>query len=169
MTDHDPVNSPRHYLSHPSGVECIQITEHMNFNLGNCVKYVWRADLKLDAIEDLKKARFYLDREIAKREREAAKREREAAAQSPSQVRKKVSSPAPLPASLPAPAITAGTPKLVAAIVELLSEAGDRGLSMPKLRARVHAKQRTSVGSVVDAMVEAGQLSRSGYRYVLTN
>jgi heme exporter protein D len=66
----DLVNHPPHYTGHPSGVECITITEHMGFNLGNTVKYVWRADLKGDAIEDLKKARWYLDREIAKRERE---------------------------------------------------------------------------------------------------
>lgn len=60
----DNVNHPGHYTSHPSGVECIQITEHMNFNLGNALKYIWRADLKADRDEDLKKARFYLDREI---------------------------------------------------------------------------------------------------------
>ena len=65
---HDPVNHPSHYVSHPSKVECIQITEHMGFCLGNAIKYIWRADLKADAIEDLKKARWYLDREIAKRE-----------------------------------------------------------------------------------------------------
>lgn len=65
----DPVNHPKHYTSHPSGVECITVTEHMGFNLGNAVKYIWRADLKADAIEDLKKARWYIDREIAKRER----------------------------------------------------------------------------------------------------
>jgi len=64
----DPVNHPKHYTAHPSGVECIQITEHMNFCLGNVIKYVWRAGLKADAVEDLKKARFYLDREIARRE-----------------------------------------------------------------------------------------------------
>lgn len=72
----DPVNHPKHYTDHPSGVECIQITEHMGFNLGNAVKYIWRCDLKLDAIEDLKKAEFYIKREIEKREkaaREAAK------------------------------------------------------------------------------------------------
>lgn len=63
----DPVNHPRHYTSHPSGIECIQITEHMGFNLGNAVKYVWRADLKADAIEDLKKARWYIERELKKR------------------------------------------------------------------------------------------------------
>jgi hypothetical protein len=65
----DPVNHPTHYTAHPSGVECIQVTEHMGFNLGNAVKYIWRADLKGKALEDLKKARFYIDREIAKRER----------------------------------------------------------------------------------------------------
>jgi len=65
----DMVNHPPHYTSHPSGIECIQITEHMGFNLGNVLKYIWRADLKGTAVEDLKKARFYLDREIAKRER----------------------------------------------------------------------------------------------------
>src|SRR5690606_33746217 len=64
----ESVDHPRHYTSHPSGIECIQVTEHMGFNLGNVVKYAWRCDLKKDAIEDLKKARWYLDREIAKRE-----------------------------------------------------------------------------------------------------
>lgn len=73
MTTHDPVDHPKHYTARPSGVECIQITEHMGFNLGNTIKYIWRADLKADAVEDLKKARWYLDREIAKRE--TAKRE----------------------------------------------------------------------------------------------
>lgn len=63
----DMVDHPPHYTEHPSGVECIQITEHMGFCLGNAVKYIWRADLKGDAIEDLQKARWYLDREIAKR------------------------------------------------------------------------------------------------------
>jgi len=63
----DNVNSPKHYTSHPSGIECIQVTEHMGFNLGNAVKYIWRADLKNDAVEDLRKARWYIDREIQKR------------------------------------------------------------------------------------------------------
>lgn len=65
----DPVNHPKHYTAHPSGVECIQITEHMGFCLGNAVKYIWRADLKANAIEDLKKARWYIDREIERRAR----------------------------------------------------------------------------------------------------
>lgn len=63
----DPVNRPAHYTAHPSGVECIQIVEHMNFCLGNAVKYIWRAGLKHDdAVEDLRKARFYIDREISR-------------------------------------------------------------------------------------------------------
>ena len=65
----DNVNHPKHYTDHPSGVECIQITEHMGFNLGNALKYIWRCDLKKDAIEDLKKARWYIDREISRREK----------------------------------------------------------------------------------------------------
>jgi hypothetical protein len=63
----DLVNNPPHYKSHPSGIECIQITEHMNFCLGNATKYIWRADLKHDAIEDLKKAIWYIEREIQRR------------------------------------------------------------------------------------------------------
>jgi hypothetical protein len=63
----DVVNQPKHYTEHPSGIECIQVTEHMGFNLGNAIKYIWRCDLKLDAIEDLKKAKWYIDREIDKR------------------------------------------------------------------------------------------------------
>ena len=65
----DPVNHPRHYTSHPSGVEAITVTEHMNFCLGNAVKYIWRAGEKGDAITDLRKSRWYLDREIARLER----------------------------------------------------------------------------------------------------
>ena len=63
----DNVNRPEHYTAHPSGIECIQITEHMGFNLGNALKYIWRCDLKGKSIEDLKKAKWYIDREIAKR------------------------------------------------------------------------------------------------------
>lgn len=64
----DPVNHPPHYKSHASGIECIQITEHMNFCLGNAIKYIWRAEEKGRMIEDLKKARWYIDREIKRRE-----------------------------------------------------------------------------------------------------
>ena len=63
----DNVNHPKHYTSHPSGVETIQITEHMNFCLGNAVKYIMRADHKGKAVEDLQKAAWYINREIARR------------------------------------------------------------------------------------------------------
>lgn len=66
----DAVNHPSHYTKHPSGIECIQVTEHMGFNLGNAVKYIWRADLKGNTIEDLRKAQWYIDRELAKRQNE---------------------------------------------------------------------------------------------------
>ena len=63
----DMVAHPPHYTKHPSGVECIQIAEHMSFCLGNVIKYIWRADEK-GGLEDLKKARWYLEREISRRE-----------------------------------------------------------------------------------------------------
>lgn len=62
----DEVNHPPHYTAHPSGVECIEITEHLNFCIGNAIKYLWRADLK-NGVEDLKKAEWYIKREIARR------------------------------------------------------------------------------------------------------
>lgn len=65
----DPVNKPRHYNVSRSGIECVQVTEHMNFCLGNAVKYIWRADEKGKAVEDLRKAVWYLQREISRRER----------------------------------------------------------------------------------------------------
>jgi hypothetical protein len=61
----DMVNHPPHYKSHPSGIECIDVTEHFNFNLGNVIKYIWRSHLKHEnPIGDLLKAEFYLRREI---------------------------------------------------------------------------------------------------------
>ena len=58
------VDHPQHYNEHPSGIECIDVVEHMTFNLGNAVKYVWRAGLKSeDPDEDLRKAIWYLERE----------------------------------------------------------------------------------------------------------
>lgn len=64
----DNVNHPEHYTSHPSGIECIEITRHYPFSIGNAIKYLWRAGLKKDAslsdnqkeIEDLKKAIWYI-------------------------------------------------------------------------------------------------------------
>lgn len=77
----DNVNNPKHYNDHPSGVECITITEHMNFNVGNAVKYLWRAGLKQSPgkdqaakhLEDLKKAAWYVNREIQRVETAAAR------------------------------------------------------------------------------------------------
>ena len=63
-TKYDPVSHPEHYNSHTSGIECIQVTEHMSFNLGNAVKYIWRCYSKHDPVEDLRKAVWYLQREI---------------------------------------------------------------------------------------------------------
>lgn len=73
----DMVNHPPHYTSDPSGVECIDVTRHRNFNIGNAIKYLWRAGLKkpelvagialpaiAKQIEDLKKARWYIADEI---------------------------------------------------------------------------------------------------------
>ncbi len=68
----DQVNHPKHYTSDPSGIECIDITRHRNFNVGNAIKYLWRAGLKIDAdkssinkqIEDLEKAVWYIVDEI---------------------------------------------------------------------------------------------------------
>lgn len=59
-----PVTSPPHYTGHPSGLQCIDITRHMNFNLGNVFKYIWRHELKGNPVEDLRKAKFYLEDEI---------------------------------------------------------------------------------------------------------
>lgn len=62
--EHDAVNHPRHYTAHKSGVECITVVECFNFNLGNAIKYIWRAGEKGHELEDLKKSAWYLSREI---------------------------------------------------------------------------------------------------------
>lgn len=64
----DPVNHPKHYTSHPSGIECIEITRYYNFNIGNAMKYLWRHGLKGSTVEDLKKAVWYIQDEIKKME-----------------------------------------------------------------------------------------------------
>lgn len=71
--DSPSVDHPPHYTEHPSGVECIAITEHFNFCLGNAIKYIWRAGLKGDAVEDLKKARWYIDRELKNRDMDSSR------------------------------------------------------------------------------------------------
>ena len=69
MPTPDSVNHPPHYTAHPSGIEVIEITKHMNFPLGNVVKYVLRHEHK-GGLEDLKKARWYLNCEIEKLEQQ---------------------------------------------------------------------------------------------------
>lgn len=64
----EKVDHPLHYNAHPSGFECLDVVRHMNFNLGNVVKYVWRADEKGDRLTDLRKAAFYLADEIKRLE-----------------------------------------------------------------------------------------------------
>ena len=65
----DEINKSKHYNSHPSGVECITIAQHETFNLGNVYKYIWRHGLKSeDKLQDLKKAKYYLDKEIERLE-----------------------------------------------------------------------------------------------------
>lgn len=64
----DNVNHPKWYTQHPSGIECIEITRHYCFAIGNAIKYLWRAGLKVDEgmtdkqkeIEDLEKAIWYI-------------------------------------------------------------------------------------------------------------
>lgn len=69
----DPIN-PDHYTQSPARctcgrpIECIQIAEHMNFTIGNAIKYLWRADHKGQPVEDLRKARWYINREIERRD-----------------------------------------------------------------------------------------------------
>ena len=63
----DMVNHPSHYTSHPKGIECIDVIEECdNFNLAQVMRYVWRVAFggKADDMEDLRKAKFYLERAI---------------------------------------------------------------------------------------------------------
>lgn len=77
--EHDAVNHPKHYCSHPSGVECINVVEHMNFCRGNAIKYVWRAGGKGETIEkeieDLEKAGWYIQREVDRLKKSCARQE----------------------------------------------------------------------------------------------
>lgn len=73
----DFVNHPKHYTSHLSGIECIDVIEHMTLCTGNAVKYLWRAGQKREEgmtdlekqIEDLNKASWYIQREIQRLEK----------------------------------------------------------------------------------------------------
>lgn len=63
---YDPVERPKHYNVHPSGVECIELAELLRFCSGNSLKYLWRSGLKDEAPseQDYKKAEWYLKRAI---------------------------------------------------------------------------------------------------------
>jgi len=82
MKKYDNVNHPKHYTSHPSGIECIQITRHYDFDIGNAMKYLWRNGLKVDhgrspiakQIEDLNKAIWYIKDEIKQLEKQQSKK-----------------------------------------------------------------------------------------------
>ena len=66
--NHDPVNHPTHYCSHLSGIEAITITREMSFNVGNAFKYLYRCDKKENMVQDIKKAIWYIEDEIKRRE-----------------------------------------------------------------------------------------------------
>lgn len=61
----DIVQKPRHYNVHKSGVEAIEVVRHLSFNLGNAVKYIWRSGEKGAQVQDLRKALYYIDDELA--------------------------------------------------------------------------------------------------------
>ncbi len=69
----DPVNHPAHYAGgdakcskcgHP--IECIDVTRHLNFNVGNAIKYLWRLGKKDDVLQELNKAIWYITDEISR-------------------------------------------------------------------------------------------------------
>lgn len=70
--EYDRVNHPSHYMKHPSGIECIDVTRHYDFCIGNAIKYLWRSGLKSEEgmedidkqIEDLQKAIWYINDKI---------------------------------------------------------------------------------------------------------
>lgn len=67
----EQVNHPKHYNNDPSGVECIEIIRNMSFNIGCAVKYLWRMGFKdgNPVVQDMNKALFYLEDELAYREK----------------------------------------------------------------------------------------------------
>ena len=73
----DDVNHPDHYNQHPADIECIDVVEHMSFNLGNAIKYLWRHGLKHGPNDptDLRKAIWYIEREIERRAGEPTRAE----------------------------------------------------------------------------------------------
>jgi hypothetical protein len=74
VDSYEQIDHPKHYNSHPAGIECIDVIEHWPHNIGAAVKYLWRAGLKpgTDTLTDLRKAAWYVAREISRLEKEAA-------------------------------------------------------------------------------------------------
>ena len=80
MKDKESVNHPKHYNSHPSGVECIDIIRHYCYDIGAAIKYLWRAGLKTEEgmtdrdkeIEDLRKAIWYINDRIRQLQTESS-------------------------------------------------------------------------------------------------
>lgn len=78
----DRIN-PKYYKEHPSGIECIDITRHYCFDIGNAIKYLWRAGLKTEQglsskqkeIEDLNKAIWYIQDRIKQLQHEEETKE----------------------------------------------------------------------------------------------
>lgn len=72
--DPNGVNHPAHYNQHPAGIEAIDVIEHMSFNIGTAIKYLWRAGLKPGEAtgKDLKKASWYIQRELERLEKKHA-------------------------------------------------------------------------------------------------
>lgn len=77
MVPEDSINHPKHYTSHPSGVEAIDLCKHENFCIGNCMKYLIRCEHKGNKLEDLKKAAWYLNCEIERLEKQIERSEKQ--------------------------------------------------------------------------------------------
>ncbi len=75
MDDYEEIDHPEHYNQHPAGIECIDVVEEFGFNIGNAIKYLWRAGLKpgVDSDKDLAKAKWYIDREEMRLEMQKAR------------------------------------------------------------------------------------------------
>jgi len=86
MKNNDSVNHPSHYLAHPSGIECIEVTRYMGFCLGNAIKYIWRDGQKAgeDVNDDLRKAIWYIQCEIDRRVEEIESEKEDSATKSAS-------------------------------------------------------------------------------------
>jgi hypothetical protein len=67
------INHPIHYNKHPADIECIDVVEHMSFNIGNAIKYLWRAEHKENFETDMQKAIWYINREMQRKKQNETK------------------------------------------------------------------------------------------------